>query len=182
VSELEAFQQWVAVGRIVRPRGTRGEVIVEPLTGYPERLRRIGRVVAARDNDPGRCALEVAEVWQHGGRWIFRFHGVETIAQAETLRGCELRLPAGARLVLPEGEYYLDDLTGCQVVDSGTGERIGRVAGWEEHGGQAVLAVQDIESGAEFLLPFTAGLLREIDPARKRLVASLPEGLRELNR
>jgi 16S rRNA processing protein RimM len=182
VSELEAFQEWIAVGRILRPRGTRGEVIVEPLTGYPERLREIRRAAVARDNGSARRELEVAGVWQHGGRWIFRFRGVGTVTEAEALRGCELQLPASARLTLPEGEYYLDDLTGCDVVDSVTGERIGKVTGWVEHGGQALLAVRDGECGGEFLLPFARGLLSVIDPGRKLLAATLPEGLRELNR
>jgi ribosomal 30S subunit maturation factor RimM len=63
------------------------------------------------------------------------------------------------------------------VIDRRTGESLGRVEGWEDSGGVGLLAV---EGG--LLVPFARSICVEIDPAVRRIVVELPEGLKDLNR
>ena len=58
---------------------------------------------------------------------------------------------------------------------------MGRVTGWQECGGPALLEVDGVE-GEELLVPFARSICVEIDPAARRIVVDLPEGLKDLNR
>ena len=122
--------------------------------------------------------LDVESAWFHKDHVIFKFRGVDSISQAEALVGADVCVPAGERLVLPEGEYYQSDLIGCEIVDS-AGKIRGRVEGWQEYGGPPLLEVRTPE-GKELLIPFAKSICTNINLAAKRIEVTLPEGLEDL--
>ena len=168
---------------VVGPRGNRGEIETVLLSDKPERLARIGEVYLFHAADPEarhrRFAVETA--WAHRGRFVFKLRGVDTISEAEKLRGSEVRIPLASRPPLPAGEYYQSDLVGYDVTERSSGERLGLVSGWQQHGGPALLQIEG-ENGEEILVPFARSICVEIDPDARRIVVELPEGLKELNR
>ena len=85
-------------------------------------------------------------------------------------------MPASERIRLEDGEYFQDDLIGCEVVDRSTGESLGRVTGWDDGGGSGLLMVGDL------MIPFARKICVEIDPAARRIAVDLPQGLKDLNR
>jgi 16S rRNA processing protein RimM len=119
-------------------------------------------------------------VWEHSGRWIFKFGGIDCISDAEVLAGTEIAIPLAERATLPEGEYYHTDLAGCEVVERSSGQSLGEVESVLEYGGPALLRVLDRE-GREILVPFVLSICVEIDPGGRRIVVDLPEGLKDLN-
>ena len=94
---------WVAVAILHRARGIRGEITAESLSSKPERFARLKevRVVGATT-----AMLQVEEVWQHGGVLIFKFAGVDSMTDAEKLRGAEIQVPRFERVELEPGEYF----------------------------------------------------------------------------
>jgi 16S rRNA processing protein RimM len=122
--------------------------------------------------------LEIERIWRHKDALIFKFAGVDSISAAEAFEGAEVCIPKEERAPLPEGEYYQSDLVGCQVVDAQTGRLIGLVTDWQEYGGPPLLEVRG-ESGKEVLIPFVKSICTEIDPAARRILVDLPEGLEE---
>lgn len=153
-----------------------------PLSSRPERYQLLREVFLFRSEAPESERFEIESVREHRGRLIIKFHGVDSIGEAERLRGAEIRIPWSERPALPAGEYYHADLIGCEVIDRRTGERIGLVAGWDDAGGAGLLEVRATPSGEEILIPFAASICVEIDLAARRIVVDLPEGLRDLNR
>jgi 16S rRNA processing protein RimM len=143
-----------------------------PLSNQPERVKRVFI------ND---MPLEVERVWWHGDRLVFKFNGIDTISAAEALAGADVCIPIEERLRLPEGEYYLSDLIGCDLYERQTGRLVGRVKDIQEYGGPALLEVRD-SSGAETLVPFVPAICVKTDVAAKRIDADLPEGLGDLNK
>ncbi len=148
-----------------------------------ERLARLGEVyLFGPDGLPvSDRPFEVESVWEHRGRVIFKFRGTDTISDAEHLRGAEIRIPRAQRFQLPEGEYYHDDLIGCEVTDADSGCPLGRVASWQESGGSGLLEVRTAD-GDEMLVPFARSICVGIDVERRQITVRLPEGLKELNR
>jgi 16S rRNA processing protein RimM len=145
-----------------------------------ERFRDVGEVFLS---GPGRGQperFEVESAWEHKGRVILKFRGVDTIAAAELLRGNEVRIPVERRRPLEAGEYFQSDLIGCEVVERATGRTIGKVTGWQDNGSQALLEVAGTE-GREILVPFAASICVEIDVAAGRIGVDMPEGLKDLN-
>jgi 16S rRNA processing protein RimM len=164
---------WVTVAALIRPRGNRGELIAEPLTARPSRLNLLKMVHLFGDGKPYR----VESVWFHEDVPVFKFEGVDTISDAERLRGAEVRIPASERITLDEGEYFQSDLIGCEVRDAAGDRLIGKVTGFEEYGGPGLLEID----GGRMLIPFVKEICVEIRPEEKQILARMPEGLETLD-
>ena len=164
---------WVAIAVLGKTRGNRGELTAVPLSGKPERFEALEEVFLFGSG----TRYEVESTWFHQGTLIFKFRGVDTISAAELLAGAEVRVPLAQRMPLDPGEFFQDDLIGCQVVDRRTGQTLGKVSGWEDGGGAGLLVVD-----GGLLIPFARSICVEIDPAAKQIAVELPEGLKDLNR
>lgn len=183
VAEAPEDREWAAIALLLGPRGNRGEVEAIPLSGRLERFNRLSDVYLFDAGSPaaGHRPAEVETVWEHRGRVVFKFRGVDTISEAERLRGREVRIPLSSRPPLPPGEYYQSDLVGCEVIDRATGQPVGRVRNWQEAGGSGLLEIEGVD-GTEILAPFASSICVEIDVERRRILVDLPEGLKDLNR
>ncbi len=111
----------------------------------------------------------------HGDHLIFKFQGVDSISDAEKLAGAEVSIPFEQRAAISEDEVFQSDLIGCEVVDA-TGRALGLVTDFQDTGGTPLLQV-----GTDLLIPFAKSICTEIDPANKKIVVNLPDGLLDLN-
>lgn len=198
----EQNQRWVALARILGPRGNKGEVAAELLTDFPERLSRVRRVFLAAANGGGEPqAHEVTSFWinqNHKGHGVFHFAGVDSIASAEKLRGMPVLLPIEERVTLPSGMYFVSDLIDCAVFEHREPEPvlasspcsleiapsvIGKVIDvefvGEEQAGTPLLHVDTLQG--ELLIPLAEDICFRIDTVARRIEVRLPEGLRDLN-
>lgn len=170
------------LARIVRPQGRLGEVLADLLTDFPERFSEHKRLVllpaAGQNREPREVALE--KHWLHKNRIVLKFAGVDSISDAETLRGMELAAPREERIALTGDEVYIGDLIGCRVFDSSSGEEIGAIANVETQPDAAALLAVERKDG-EVLIPFAKAYLKRIDLEAKRIEMALPEGLLEIN-
>ena len=195
-------QRWVAVARILRPRGNKGEVAAELLTDFPHRLTQLREAFLSDNrsqNQPRRQQIKACWLSQnHPGQAVFHFEGVSSISDAEKLRGFDVLLPIEQRVTLPAGQYFISDLIGCLVFESASQESpvasspcsmsaapslLGSVTDVQFTGegvsGTPLLVVDAHES--ELLIPLAEDICTKIDPAARRIDVLLPEGLRELN-
>lgn len=195
-------QRWVAVAHILRPRGNKGEVVVELLTGFPERLKQIREVFVGEpsgNSDPRR--VSVKNFWikrNQRGQAVFHFDGCSSISEAEEFRGFEVLLPIEQRVTLPAGQYFVSDLIGCSVFEkpaeapvvssspcslAEAPRMIGKVSDvlftGEDVSGTPVVVV-DTQEG-ELLIPLAEDICTRIDVVARRIDVILPEGLREMN-
>jgi len=164
------------VAEISRPRGIRGELIAHPQTDVPGRMENLKRA-HARLADGSDIAVEIDEVWPHGGNWILKFAGVDSIAAADRFRGADLWIPESERGALPEGDFFESDLVGCTVVDKATGRSLGEVEGFEHYGGAPLIKLT--LDGRSLLVPFVNSLC-QVDLAARTIVVDVPDGLLDL--
>jgi 16S rRNA processing protein RimM len=169
----------VTIGRIVRPHGIRGEVVVLSETDFGNERFGPGQSVQALRNG-AVVTMRIRSGREHDGRWLVGFEGVETRNDAEELRGIELRIPEDALKPLGEGAYYVHDLLGCRVALV-NGEPVGEVTRVDLAVGLPMLVVTGVD-GDEVLVPLAAAFCREVDVAGRRIVIDPPPGLVELNR
>jgi len=126
-----------------------------------------------------RREVQVESLWPHKEWLVLKFHGIESISDAEPLVGAELQLPSSERAQLEPGWTYLSDLVGCKVFD---GEReIGPIEDVTFGAGEAPLLV--VNSGAKlpYEIPFAQAYLEKVDLERKQIRMRLPEGLLDVN-
>jgi 16S rRNA processing protein RimM len=167
----------VAVARVAKARGVRGEVAADILTDFPDRFEGLSELIAvAPTGERRRLALEGH--WLHGGRVVLKFAGYDTPEAAAELAGYELAVPEAEAVPLEEGEFYDWQLTGCRA-ETVAGAPIGTVAEVLHLGGSApVLVIRD-ERGRENLVPFAESICVEVDIERKLIRVDAPEGLIE---
>ncbi len=165
------------VGRIARPHGLRGDLVINPETDFVEERFRPGAVFWTR-SARGDEQLTIRAVRLQGPRPILAFEGVASIEDAERFAGLELRVPEDTLQPLEHGQYYLHQLAGCAVMTT-SGVRVGTVRKVEGGVGSSRLVV-DGERG-EVLVPLASDICVEIDVAGKQIRIEPPEGLLGLN-
>lgn len=170
---------WVLVAKIVRSQGRHGEVLADLLTDFPERFAERKRLFLLAPKSAPR-PVELEKHWPHQGRIVLKFAGIDSINDAETLRGLEVCIPKSERAPLEDGAVYISDLVGCVLVDSRTGAEVGRIAGVDREASATPLLVVGSLSG-EVLVPFAKAFQPKIDLAARRIEMQLPEGLLDLN-
>ena len=170
---------WVVVAKIVRPQGRNGEALAELLTDFPERFAERKRLFLLSPKSAPR-AIELEGYWLHQGRVVLKFADVDSITDAESLRGLEVAIPRAERAPLEDGTVYISDLIGCVLLDSRSGKTVGEVSDVDRDSRATPLLVVDTSSG-QVLVPFVQAYRPLIDLERKRISMELPEGLLELN-
>jgi 16S rRNA processing protein RimM len=165
-SAAPSFDDLVAIGRIVRPQGRKGEIIADVLSDRPDRFPRLRRAFVGTPGGDGR-EVTVASTWPHKGRFVLKLEGVDSIEAAERFRGLELRIPEEELEPLPAGSFYHHQLVGLDVAVVG-GRALGAVESILETGAEAkVLVVRGPEG--ESLIPFAEGFVSRVDLAARRI-------------
>ena len=174
---MPVWDDLVVVARVARPHGRRGEVILNLETDFPEQRFAPGnRLMVRRGADSE--TLVVRSVWFMKARPVVGFEGFESIDDAETLAGRELRIPADELAELPEGVFYHHDLVGCSV-ETADGEPVGEVVAVEGSGEASRLVVESPRG--EELIPLAADMVPLVDTQARRIVIAAPDGLLGLN-
>lgn len=174
----------VPVGRVVRPHGVRGELVIEPLRAVMEPLA-LGKTIYLGEHAEPR---EVEGLRHHRGRWLIRLVGCGDRDAAEALRGQVIQierprqaLPPGSVLppgqILPPGHLYGhdDEIIGLAVFTE-MGESLGEVTEIIVTGANDVYVVAG--PNGDILLPAIPDVIRHVDLAAQRMTVHLLDGLR----
>lgn len=174
----DAIGEWITLAVVIKTQGRRGEVAVESHTDIPDRFQP-GMKLSALKKDGQRREVTVEDLWPHKNFLVLKFHGIDSISDAEPIVGSELQLPGSERAKLEPGWTYLSDLVGCAVFD---GERkIGEIEDVEFGAGEAPLLVVTSGGKLPYEIPFAEAFLEKLDLERKEVRMKLPEGLLEVN-
>ena len=160
-------------------------MLADILTDFPERFSERRELVLLSDNAkvPAR-QVTLENHWQHKNRVVLKFAGVDSISDAETLRGMDVAIPREQRAALENDSVYIDDLVGCQVFDLSRGEAcaVGEIVDVDrEITSTPLLVLRAPGNKDKLLIPFVKAYLKKIDLDEKRIEMSLPEGLLTIN-
>lgn len=173
---------WVSVARLIRPQGRRGEVAAEILTDFPERFGQMKSAFLLFPRKPEPQPVTLEDFWMHQGRVVLKFTGIDSISDAEPLRGAELVIPAAERMVVDAETFYIGDLAGCTVIDvSGPPVEIGVIQSVARQEKTADLLLVHGRSGGEIEIPFVREYLVQVDLPAQRVEMRLPAGLLDIN-
>jgi 16S rRNA processing protein RimM len=167
----------VAVGRVGRPHGIRGDVVVGVRTDEPElRFAKGSRL----DTDPAAVGpLVVADSRWHSGELLVRFEGIADRDAAAGLGGTWLIVDSST--VAPSAdpdEFHDIDLVDL-AVRLADGTPVGTVTD-VLHYGQDLLVVRPAAGGADILIPFVKDIVPEVDLASRVITVNPPPGLLNL--
>jgi 16S rRNA processing protein RimM len=173
--KADRMEELVAIARVAKTRGLRGEAVADVLTDFPERFEGLGNVTAVLPTGE-RLELGIENFWFQKGRIILKFLGYDSIEAAETLRNAEICVPEAEAVELEEGEFFDWELVGCSV-ETADGQTIGEVREVMRTGGTEILVIGDGER--EFLVPFAEAICTGVDIENKIIKIDPPDGLLE---
>ena len=171
----------LTIGRIVKPHGIRGEVLVDVRTDEPGARFAAGSVLATDPAGAGPLTVEYARGHAQAGRerLIVAFAEITDRTAAEDARGIALLVEGGDLADPDDPDEFLDHhLVGLTAVGA-DGVEIGEVTRVDHMPSADLLAVRRPD-GKEALVPFVKAIVPEVDLAAGRLVVTPPEGLFDL--
>lgn len=167
--------RYLAVGRILRPHGIRGELRVGVLTDYPERLGQHAYFYLASPDLPEIARrYPVEKLRRHKKVLLLKLGGCDDRNAAEELRGQLVQIPIEEAVSLEEGEYYYFQLIGVRV-EAESGESLGQVVDVLETGANDVYVVRGPQG--EVLLPAVKDVVLKLDLEAKQMVVNLLPGM-----
>lgn len=167
--------RYLAVGRILRPHGIRGELRVGILTNYPERLGQYAYFYLASPDLPEIARrYPVEKLRRHKKVLLLKLGGCDDRNAAEELRGQLVQIPIEEVVPLEEGEYYYFQLIGVRV-EAESGESLGQVVDVLETGANDVYVVRGPQG--EVLLPAVKDVVLKLDLEAKQMVVNLLPGM-----
>jgi 16S rRNA processing protein RimM len=172
--QLRPELRYLAIGRIVKPHGIRGELSVIVLTDFPERFDNLEWVFVGDEfqADPYRL---IQYRW-HKQHVLLTLEGVADRDKAEQLAGQLVQIPIEDAVMLPEGDYYLYQLIGLDVYTA-SGECIGKIEEIIETGANDVYVVRDSARKSEILIPAIPDVIKSVDLDQQQLLIELMDGL-----
>lgn len=170
----DSNQSWsLTVGEIVAPFGRMGEVKVRLETDFPDRFARLKQVCLRWPSGESRLA-HVDGARLHKRQILLKVRGIDSIDDAETLRGALVQVKAADAVKLDADEYYIHDLIGCEVVTD-QGRVLGCLNSVLTNPANDVYVVG--EGKAEILLPAVRDVVVNVDLAARRITVRPTPGL-----
>jgi 16S rRNA processing protein RimM len=170
----------VIVGRVRRPHGVRGELLIELLTDEPDAVYASGRRVfggsVEGDADDDAPTLTIAETRPFKDGLLVTFREITDRAEAETWNGRHLLVPEDELAPPAEGEVYVHELKGM-TVELASGERVGTVTDVFEVPQGLLLDVA--RQRGTVLVPFSGEIVIDVDRERRVVRIDPPAGLLE---
>lgn len=162
---------FLVIGRLHRPHGVKGEIVMEIITDFPERLRP-GVVVYAGEQ---QLPLKITGKRIHQRDLLLSFEGYNNPEKVGELRNELLYVRTADRPPLPEGEYYHHQMIGLSVI-SDDGQYLGRLTQILDNPANDIYVVQP-EHGGEILLPAIEDVILDVNLSKRELRVHLLPGL-----
>lgn len=169
---------YLAVARLRKPHGLKGEAVVWVLTDEPDEVLAVGRRLVPID-DAGRPigpALVIERSRPYHRQWLIKFADVHDRTAIEGWRERLFGAPADELRAPANDELYVHEVPGFEVMVAGT--VIGTVTELMEVPGGPLLAI-DV-GGREVLVPFRRPIVVAVDRERRTVLIDPPAGLLEL--
>jgi len=165
----------VVVGRVRRPTGIKGAVLVEVYSGIPDRFVA-GDVVIA-----GGKEYEIVATGKSGDSAKLTFASIDSIEKADPLRDLELSVPAEELPENPPGVYYHYEILGSDVTTV-DGQHLGTLTEILETGSNDVFIITGKpapgkKKGDEILVPVLEGVIVDVDKKAATMKIDLPDGI-----
>jgi 16S rRNA processing protein RimM len=169
-------KNWVECGRVGRPWGIKGDLVVEWYSGETPVEPGTGDVYTQSDSE--YISHRILSSRRHGKAHVVRIDGISSRSGAIGLRGATFFLPEDELPQLNKGEYYSYQILGLDVVTTG-GDKLGKVTKIFSAGGHDVYEVTGEKDGKKHqnLIPAVGHIVLNIDIEKGEITINPMEGL-----
>lgn len=161
---------FLVVGKLRHSHGLKGEILMDVITDFPERLQSGVQVYVG---EPPQL-LRIRSRRTHGQGLLLSFDGYDGPEAVGELRNTLVFVSTADRPPLPQGEYYHHQLIGLRVVDE-NGQELGRLVEIMTTPANDVYVVRG--AGPDLLLPAIEPVVQTVDLERGEMQVHLLPGL-----
>ncbi len=165
--------EYIAIGRILSPWGSTGQLKVGITTDFPQRFARSSPVFVNR-----QPAIIDGVEW-HKGKAIIKLDIINDLSESSKLQGQLLEIHRSQLQALPEGQYYHFQLIGLKVWTTGQ-ELLGEITDILTSAGNDTYIIKGRDG--DILIPAAEDIIKSVNLKKKKLVIEPIKGLLELNK
>ncbi len=154
----------INLGKVLKPQGIKGEIKVEPISD-PTFFEQIDHVFV----DESEYKIDSASM--RGGFAYIKLSGINSIDDAESLRGKVLTIEKDKLPALKEGQFFYEDLVDCKLYTVGD-KFIGEIVGLQNYGSSDLLEIHANGQFGSSLCPYVVGLFESVDLANKKIIVN----------
>ncbi len=151
-------KNFLEVGKIVSTHGLKGDVEVEPWCDDGNFLCEFKTLYF---DAKGTEKIKILSAKVHKNIVLMKFFGVDSIEQAELLRGKVLFMDRN-EINLPNEKYFIQDILGMDVFDVDTNFCYGKITDVLKTGANDVYQITD-EANKNYLIPVIKDVVCEVD-------------------
>lgn len=152
------LKQFLETGQIVSTHGIRGEVRFNPWCDSPDFMKRFKTLYFDKN---GEKPVRVLSCRPHGAIVILKLEGVDTVEDAQKLRGKTLYMNR-ADAKLPKGDWFVQDLIDCTVYDADNREKVyGVLTDVAQTGANDIWYIE--KDGKEYIIPAIKDVVIDVD-------------------
>ncbi|MDD6340383.1 MAG: ribosome maturation factor RimM [Butyrivibrio sp.] len=164
------------VGVITSTHGIAGAVKVYPTTDDVKRFKKLKRCILV--NNKEHLELDIVEVKYFKNMVILRFKQFDNINQIEKYKNSELYVTRENAVALEEGEYFICDLIGLEVVDENN-NKIGTISDVLQTSANDVYEI-DNGNGKKYLFPAIKQVIKKVNLEEGIMTVHVLKGLLDL--
>lgn len=166
------IKSFLELGTVVGTHGIKGEMKINPMCDSPDFAKQFKTVYS---DNAGNNPLKVVSCRSHGNTILMKLESVDSMDKAELMRGKTLyikRSDAG----LDESQWFIEELKGCRITDSTSGEYYGRLTDVMTLPANDVWTVTS-DDGKEYLLPAIKSVIVSVDVENEVIQISPMKGI-----
>ncbi len=167
--------QFLLIGKIVKPHGIQGEVKIYSYSEQPENFLGYKHLVLVNEKGTLSSTLDIKKCRIHGKMAIVKIASVTNRNQAENLQGMGVLLDKDVLPQATEEEYYWYQLQGL-TVKTMQGNLLGIVKHVFSNGAQDIMVIDD--GNSEYMVPIHTAII--VEQNDKGIVINPPPGLLEI--
>lgn len=164
--------EFIIIGKVLSPRGNKGKIKVEVATDFPERFSKSSNIYVNKQ------PVTIESVEWHSGKVIIKLDTINSIKDAEKLRGQYLEIHRDQPYQLPEDSYYHFQLIGLEV-QTINGDVLGKITDILTGSSNDIYVVSG--DRGEILVPAIEDIIKSVNLKEGILIIEPIEGLLNLN-
>ena len=165
--------QYLEIGQIVNTFGIKGEVKINPFTDDINRFDELKSIFVVKNKE--LIPYEIETVRYHKNMVILKLKGINSMNEAEKLKGLYIKIDRKYAKKLPKGTYFIADLIGLEVYDENS-NLLGSIDDIYNTGANDIYVVKN-NLGKQILLPGIPQVIKKVDLENKKIVVHLLNGL-----
>ncbi|MGI5842066.1 MAG: ribosome maturation factor RimM [Christensenellales bacterium] len=154
---------FITIGKIVKPKGLKGEVKVKLFTNYSAAVKALKVFYVGQQKN----IMKAKTVSIRDGFAYILFENVSTIEQAELLRNSQVFAAKNNFITQDEGTFLIEDILGFQIVDENE-NYLGELIEVEQYGAADVWIMRGM--GRTYSFPYISAIVKKVDVQNKQIV------------